>query len=91
MGIAGQVLEDVFRSAEWWLGVDHPILPEQLSQKAVKDLGFSQMPEMAMEAEFLLAEQALQPGNELAAKDTAEYSYREEEVVLGMNPARVVW
>ena len=42
MGVAGQVLEDVFRSAEWWLGVDHPILAEQQPQKAVKELGFAQ-------------------------------------------------
>ena len=36
MGVAGQVLEHVFRSAKWRLGVDHPILPEQLPQKAMK-------------------------------------------------------
>ena len=76
MGVASQVLEDIFRSAEWWLGVDHPILPEQLSQKAVKELGFAQMSEISMEAEFLFAEKALQPGDELAAKNTAEYSHR---------------
>ena len=28
MGVAGQVVENVFRAAEGWLGVDHPILPE---------------------------------------------------------------
>ena len=44
-----------------------------------------------MEAELLLAEKALQPGDELAAKNTAEYSHRQEEAVLGMNPARVIW
>ena len=91
MRVAGQVLEYVFRPAEWWLGVDHPILPEQLSQEAVKELGFAQMLEIPMEAELVLAEQALQPRDELATKDAAEHLHRKEEVVLGMNPARVVW
>jgi hypothetical protein len=33
------------------------------------------MVEIAMEAEFPLAEQALQPGDELATKDPAEYRW----------------
>jgi hypothetical protein len=28
MGIAGQVVENMFGAAEWWLGVDDPVLPE---------------------------------------------------------------
>ena len=44
-----------------------------------------------MEAELLLAEEALQSGDELAAKDAAEYLYRKEEMVFGMDPTRVVW
>src|SRR6266571_5521813 len=91
MGVAGQVLKYVFRSAEGWLGVNHPILPEQLSQKAAEELGFAQILEIAMEAELLLAEKALQPGDELAAKDAAEYFHRQEKMVPRMNPARVVW
>ena len=92
MRVAGQILEYVFRSAEWWLGVDDPILPEQLPQKGTESgLGSAQVFEISMEAELLLTEEALQTSNELAAKDAAEYLYRKEEMVFGMNPARVVW
>src|SRR5208283_4094932 len=47
--------------------------------------------EPPMEAELLLAEQALQAGDELAAKDAAEDLHRQKEGVFRMNPARVVW
>ena len=33
MRVAGQVLEHVFRPAEWRLGINHPVLTEQLAQK----------------------------------------------------------
>ena len=39
-----------------------------------------------MEAEFVLAEQALQARDELAAKDAAEDLHRQKEWVLGVNP-----
>ena len=44
-----------------------------------------------MEAELLLAEEALQIGDELAAKNAAEDPHRKKEGVLWMNPARAVW
>jgi hypothetical protein len=38
MGIAGQVVENLFRAAEGWLGVDHPVflteLPEEVGEAA---------------------------------------------------------
>ena len=91
MGIAGQVVEHVFWSAEGWLGVDNPILPEQLSQKAAEGLAFTQVLEAPVEVELFLTEKVFQPGDELAAKDAAEHSDRKEEVMLRMNPARVIW
>ena len=38
-----------------------------------------------------LAKELLQAGNELAAKHAAENSHGQEEVLLRMNPALVVW
>ena len=38
-----------------------------------------------------MAEKALQPSDELTAKNAAKYLHGEEEMVLGMDPARVVW
>jgi hypothetical protein len=34
--IARQIMQDVLRPAEWWLGVDNPILPEQRPEKGAK-------------------------------------------------------
>ena len=39
MGIAGQVVEDMFRTAERWLGIDHPVLAEQLPEEVGEAAG----------------------------------------------------
>ena len=82
MRIAGQILEYVFWSAKWWLGIDDPILPEQLAQKDPKADWSAQMFEISTEAELLATDEALQTSNELSAKDAAEYFYRKEEIVF---------
>src|SRR5215472_18662971 len=71
MRVAGQILEHVFWSAEWRLGINHPVLTEQLAQKAVKCFRLPQSFEPSLKAELLLPEKALQPSDELAAKDAA--------------------
>jgi len=43
MSVAGQVVENVFGAAERWLGVDDPVLPEQLPQKVGEASGSSQI------------------------------------------------
>ncbi len=91
MRVTGQILEYVFWSAEWRLGIDDPILPEQLAQKGMKQDGLAQIFEISMEAEFFATEEALQTGHELAAKDPAEHPYWNEEMVFGMNPTQMVW
>src|SRR5580704_15896217 len=42
MRVAGQVVEDMFRTAKRSLGVDHPILTEQRSQKRVESFRFGE-------------------------------------------------
>src|SRR5215468_4062318 len=76
--------------AEWRFGIDHPVLTEQLPQEPKKCLRLFQMFEVSVKAELLLAEKALQSGDELATKDAAEYFHRKEERVLRMDPTRVV-
>ena len=36
MGVTGQVVQDVFGSAEGWLGVDDPILTKQGAQQSTE-------------------------------------------------------
>jgi hypothetical protein len=43
MGIAGQVVENMFGTAEGWLGVDDPVLPEQLPEEIGEAAGSDQM------------------------------------------------
>ena len=90
MCVACQVLENVFRSAEWWLDVDHPIVAVQLAKKAAEEPGFGKMLEIAMKLEPVVAEQVLETVDEFASKHAAEYFFREQELVPGMNPPRVI-
>ena len=39
MGIAGQVVENMFRAAEGWLGVDHPVLLTELPEEVAEAAG----------------------------------------------------
>jgi hypothetical protein len=36
MGVSGEIMQQVFRSAEWWFGINDPILPGQPVEKALK-------------------------------------------------------
>jgi hypothetical protein len=49
VGIAGQVVENMFRSAEWRLGVDDPLVGKDLAQKVSEALDSGQFLERAME------------------------------------------
>ena len=33
VGVTGQVMENMLCSAEWWLGVDDPLLAKELAQE----------------------------------------------------------
>src|SRR5215469_1571821 len=68
MGVACQVLEHVFWSAEWRFGIDHPVLTEQLPQKPMKCLRLLQMFEASVKAELLLAEKRFNPATNLPRK-----------------------
>jgi len=91
MGVAGQVVEDVLGTSEGPLGVDHPILTEQRPQKSMEGFLFAESFQASGKQQFPVTESALEPGDELATKDAAQHFYRQEEVVLRMDPARVVW
>jgi hypothetical protein len=79
MGVASQVLEDVIRAAERLFGVDHPILPKESAHERGEGFLLRQRLALSIEAKLMLAESAAQAGNELTAKDAAEYSHRQEE------------
>jgi len=41
MGVAGQVVENMFGTSEGWLGVDHPVFAEEESQERAESAGLS--------------------------------------------------
>jgi hypothetical protein len=79
MGVRTEIAEDVLWSAEWSLRIDHPIVTEQASEPGSEAAWLSQRFEMAMELKVAIVESSLQPCEELAAEDTAEYLDRKEE------------
>jgi len=69
----------VIWAAERLFGVDHPILPEESAQECGEGFLLRQRLALSIEAKLMLAESAAQAGNELTAKNAAEYSHRQEE------------
>src|SRR5258706_9266403 len=86
MGVPRQVVEHMFGSAKRRLGIDHPVLAEQLAQESAESLFSLQRFETAGEQEFLFVEGTLQARHELAAEDRAEYFDGQEKCVAGMDP-----
>ena len=39
--IAGEIVQNMFRTSEGWLGVDHPVFAEEESQESVESAGLS--------------------------------------------------
>src|SRR5271165_4639270 len=72
------------------LAVDHPVMPEQLAEPGGKDLGLSELIQIAIEAELSFAAGALQGSHELTAKNPAQYLDGKKERVAGMDPVGVI-
>src|SRR5262245_11389307 len=90
MRIAGQIVEDMFGSSKWPFGVDDPVVAKQRSQKLVECFLLGKLFHAAWELEFSLVESALQTGDELTAKDAAQYLDRQEERIGRVDPTLVV-
>jgi len=83
MGVSTEIAQHIFRSSEGSLGVDHPIVTEQHSQPGSEGARLSQRQEVAVELKRTSMEGVAQPGDELAAEDTAEHADRQEEGSVG--------
>jgi hypothetical protein len=56
MGVSAQVAEHLVGSAEGWLTVNHPVMPEQLAEELPEELGLSEGLELSVELEFACRE-----------------------------------
>ena len=90
MCVACQVVEYMLRPAEGAFAVDYPILTKERPQEGMEGFLFGQWLEAAGKYEFALTKGTLQTGDNLAAKDAAQYLYRQEERVARVDPMLVV-
>jgi hypothetical protein len=56
MGIAREILQDVFRAPEWRLRIDDPILPTQLVEKSSKLIRITEVLQASTEDQLALLE-----------------------------------
>src|ERR1035437_848542 len=77
-------------TSERRFAIDHPVMPEQLAEPSGKDLGLSELIQIAIEAELSFAAGALQGRHELTAKNPAQHFDGKKERVAGVDPAGVI-
>src|SRR5437868_15326492 len=90
MGVAAEILQHVFGSAEGWFGVDDPIFAEQWTQPGSEELGMGKGCEFSGKVQLTALEGRLQAGDELATKHAPQHGDGEEEAWMGSNPAGVI-
>src|SRR5271167_3546990 len=83
VSVASQIVEDMFCPGERSLGVDDPVLTEELMEETAEAIRLSEADERAVELELVLVKELLEPGGELAAKDAAEHADGQEETWRG--------
>jgi hypothetical protein len=88
--VACQVMKNMFWSTERPFGIDHPVMTKERSQEAVKCFFIGEVSDASREGEFSVTKGALQAGDELAAKHSAQHFHREEKSVPEANPVFAV-
>lgn len=90
VGVAGEIVENVFGTAEGRLGVDDPVLGKEPPEEMLEAFRCGELLERAVELELALKQKLLEFGGELAAEDAAENPDRQEEARGGCNPSGAV-
>ena len=88
--VACQVMKNMFWSSERPFGIDHPVMTKERSQEGVKCFFLGEVSDASREFEFSVMKGALQAGDELAAKHSAQHFHREEKSVPEANPVLAV-
>ncbi len=90
MGVTAQIAEYMLRASKRSFCVDDPVLMKQWSEPRRKDFRLSEELQVSMKVEPALMKGALERFVELAAKDSAEHSDGEEEIVVWFDPAGLI-
>src|SRR6266850_4348685 len=75
MGVAAEIVQRMLGSAEWALGIDHPISTEQSPEHRREGLRRLKRRQFPMKAEIVAGMQCTQAGDKLAPEHTAEHLY----------------
>ena len=73
MGVARQIIQHMFRTAERRFCVDNPLVAIESSDETSKLFLISQVAQMAIEVDLMLRKRFLKSVLELAAKHTAQH------------------
>src|SRR5271166_4715563 len=77
-------------TTEGRFAIDHPVVPEQLTEPGGEHLGLSELIQIAIEVEIPCAAGALQGCHELTAKNPAQHLDGKKERVAGVDPVGVI-
>ena len=91
MGVAAEILQDIWGATEGAFQVDHPVLSVAWSQPGGEGLGLSKKLQVSIEAELAILKSPLESVDELAAKNFLQHFLGKKVVVSGANPASVIW
>src|SRR5258705_3108400 len=72
VGVARQVVENLFRTAEGWLGVDDPVLSAKLPKEVAETAGRGEILDGVVKLQPVLLEEFTESSSELAAEDFTE-------------------
>jgi hypothetical protein len=72
MSVAGQIVKDVFWSAEGWLGIDDPVLFKQSAEQCEEVLLDGEGPASTIEHELVVTKSTPQSSHELTTENAAE-------------------
>jgi hypothetical protein len=90
MCVAGQILENMFRSAEWWPCIDYPVLTEERPKEGVERFPFCEHFHAAGEPELSRIKGAFESVGELAAKHLGQHLHWQEKLVTRVYPALLI-
>ena len=90
MSVLPEITKRVLGTAERAFCVNHPLGAEQRTQPRGEGFRILQRGECSMEGEFVLRMHGFQAIHELSAEHFLEHFHRQEELLLRVDPPRVV-
>src|SRR5258708_5112120 len=90
MGVAGEIVKNVFGTTEGRLGVDDPVPGKETPEEMLEAFRCGEFLERAVKLELALEQKLLEFGGELAAEDAAENPDRQEEALGGCDPSGAI-